>query len=331
VSNYDILFVESNGSKVRDLAYNIYFNVFTGTDISITASHLFYGFELKEWAWAEQPFYTAWVIRNDGTMLVLTFLKEQEFIGWTHQITQGSFMSVSTITEPSVLAGTINAVYTVVERIVNGIQVQYVERVAERVFPNGLASAWCVDSALQYTGAATLSFQGAEHLGNLTVTGLATDNLGNTMVITPFTMPLSGEFTLPAPTPVGATGYTTVTLGLPYTCQLQTLPIDMGEPSIQAKTKRIPHIDVRVYQTLGLTVGASFVRQFPMQDLIQGNVGSMLTGQPVQIVSGLYSGDARTFIDSTYTVPGQYCFQQSLPYPASILGVFPSIVVGDDK
>src|SRR6185312_8233364 len=62
VANYDILFVESNGSKVRDLAYNIYFNVFTGADISVIASHLFYGFELLEWAWAEQPFYQVWAV-----------------------------------------------------------------------------------------------------------------------------------------------------------------------------------------------------------------------------------------------------------------------------
>jgi hypothetical protein len=329
-SNYDVLFVESNGSKVRDLAYNIYFNVFTGTDISITSSHLFYGFSLTEWAWAEQPFYQAWVIRNDGTMLTLTFLKEQEFIGWSHQITNGLYTSVATITEPSQLAGTINAVYTVVERTVDGVQYKYIERIAERVFPNGLSSAWCVDAGLSFTGSPELSFQGAEHLRGFTVTGLATDNLGNVTVITPFTMPTNGEFTLPAPA-APATGYTVVTLGLAFTCQLQTLPIDMGEPSIQGKVKKIPFVDVRVFQTLGLSIGSFFTTQIPMQDLIQGNVSSMLTGQPNQVIEGLFSGDARTFIDSTYTVPGQYCFQQTLPYPASILGVFPAIVVGDDR
>lgn len=330
VANYDILFVESNGSKVRDLAYNIYFNVFTGNDISITASHLFYGFSLLEWAWAEQPFYEAWIVRDDGIMLTLTFLKEQEFVGWSHQVTAGRYLSVSTITEPSYLSGTLNAVYTIVERVVNGNILKYVERVAERVFPSGLQDAWCVDAGLRYQGVSTLSFQGAEHLAALTVTGIALDNLNNVSVITPFVMPVSGEFTLPAPT-TGATGYIQITLGLSYTCKLQTLPIDMGEPSIQGKVKKIPYVDIRVYQTLGLTIGSSFAKQVPMKDLVPGNVGSMLTGQAMQIVNDLYSGDARTFIDSSYTVPGQYCFEQTLPYPASILGVFPTIVVGDDK
>jgi len=330
VANYDILFVESNGSKVRDLAYNIYFNVFTGADISVIASHLFYGFELLEWAWAEQPFYQVWAVRNDGEMLTLTFLKEQEFVGWSHQITSGVFESVATITEPSALSGIINAVYTVVERVVNGQTWKFIERFAERIFPNGLTNAWCVDSGLQYTGTATLAFSGAEHLAGRTVTGLATDNLGNVTVITPFVMPANGDFTLPAPT-AQATGSTQVTVGLGYTCQLQTLALDLGEPSVQGKVKKIPAVDVRVNQTLGLSIGSDFSHLVPMKDLVQGNVSSMLTGQSVQVVAGLYSGDARTWLDPTYTVPGQYAIQQSQPLPATVLGVFPMFVIGDDK
>ena len=330
VANYDILFVQAKGSAVRDLTYNIYFNVFTGNDISITASHLFFGYTIKEWAWAEQPFYVVWAVRSDGVMLTLTFLKEQEFVGWTHQTTNGLYKSVCAVTESTSDAGNVDAVYTVVQRTVNGNTVQYIERIADRTFPNGLSSAWCVDSGLQYTGSAALSFTGAEHLNNLTVTGLATDNLGNVTIITPFVMPVGGEFTLPAPTPSGATGYTTVTLGLAYTCQLQTLAIDTNRSMIQGKLKKIPHVDVRVNNTLGLSIGPDFNHLVPMKDLVPGNVSSMLTGQQSQVVTGLYSGDARTFLGSSYTVPGQYCIEQANPYPATVLGVFPFLVVEDD-
>jgi len=64
-----------------------------------------------------------------------------------------------------------------------------------------------------------------------------------------------------------------------------------------------------------------------MKDLVLGNVSSTLTGQPSQIVTGPVTGDAYTFLDPTYTVPGQYCLQQSLPWPATILGVFPRFAV----
>jgi hypothetical protein len=132
-------------------------------------------------------------------------------------------------------------------------------------------------------------------------------------------MPLTGFFTLPAASKV--------TIGLGFTCKLQTLAIDLGEPSVQGKVKKIPFVDVRVTDTLGLTIGSDFAHQTPMKDLIRGNVSSMLTGQANQIVSGLVTGDAMTFLDSSYTVPGQYAIQQSNPYPATVLGVFPRIVV----
>ena len=173
VANYDVLYVQSKGSAIRDLAFNIYFNTFTGTDISTLASHLSYSYTIDEWCWAEQPFYNVYSIRNDGDMLMLTFLKEQEFVGWSHYVTTGLFKSATSVTEPTTSAGTVDAVYTVVQRTINGNAVQYIERFAERAFPNGVADAWCVDAALQYSGSPATKFTGADHLAGATVTGLA--------------------------------------------------------------------------------------------------------------------------------------------------------------
>lgn len=319
VANYDVLYVQSKGAGVRDLAYNIYFNAFMGTDISTISSHLFYGYSLLEWAWAEQPFYTAWAVRNDGVMLTLTYLKEQEFIGWSHQVTYGSFISVCAVTENTNDAGNVDAVYTVVERTVGGSAVKYIERVAERIFPNGVADAWCVDSGLQYNGSPATTFSGGEHLAGLTCTGLA-----DGAIIPSFVMPSTGNFTL-------TTAASKVTVGLGYTCDLQTLALELGEPSVQGKVKKINSVDVRVASTLGLDIGQDFNHLTPMKDLVNGNVSSMLTGQQTQVVNGLVTGDARTFLSPAYTVPGQYCIRQSKPYPASILGVFPTITQGDDR
>jgi hypothetical protein len=329
VANYDVLFVQSKGSAVRDLTYNIYFNVFTGMDISTTASHLFFGYKITGWAWAESPFYVVWAVRNDGVMLTLTFLKDQEFVGWSHQVTQGLYQSVCVVTETTAVS-TVDAVYSVVQRVVNGYTVQYIERNDDRALTGGLSSAWCVDAGLQYIGAAQLSFQGAEQLNNMTVTGLATDDLGNVTIITPFVMPVGGQFTLPAPTPTGATGYTTVTIGLRFTAKLQTLAIDTSRTQIQGTLKKIDPVVVRVANTLGLSAGNDFNHLKSMKDLVSGNVNSMLTGQQSQVINGLFTGDARIYLDPTYTIPGQYCLEQANPYPATILGVFPTLITEND-
>ena len=317
VANYDILFVESKGSGVRDLAYNIYYNVFTGTDISLLSSHLFYGYSIDEWAWAEKPFYLVWAVRNDGTLLSLTFLKEQEFIGWAHSETEGSFKSVTAVTEATTDAGVVDATYVLVEREINGNTVQYIERMADRIFPNGPEDAWCVDAGLMYDGVPVTTFSGGEHLAGELCTGLA-----DGQVIAEFTMPANGTFTL-------ATAASKVIVGLGYECDLQTLPIELGEPTAQGKVKKINNVDVRVNQTLNLEIGPDFDHLTPMKDTIRGNVSSMMTGLSSQTVVGLYSGDARTSLGPSYNVPGQYCIRQRYPLPATILGVFPSFTLGD--
>ena len=326
VLNYDVLMVGAKGSNVWDLAYNIYFSTFTSEDISVISSHLFYGYTIQEWTFAEQPFYQANAVRSDGTLLSLTYLKQQQFQAWTHYTTLGTYQSVASVTEVLSSGAAVDAIYTVVTRTINGNTVQYIERFAERNLFNGIASAWTVDAGIQYSGAGALSFTGGEQLAAATVTGIAIDNLGNPTIITPFTMPATGLFTLPAPISP-ATNYTQVTVGLGFTCQLQTLPLDVDGPSIQGKTKKITGVDVKVKDTLGLQIGSSFSTVVNMKDLVLGNVSSTLTGQPSQIVTGLVTGDAYTFLDPTYTVPGQYCLQQPLPWPATILGVFPRFAV----
>lgn len=317
IANFDILFVQAKGAAVRDLSYNFYLNVYTGVDISLISSHLFYGYTIDEWAWAEQPFYLAQCIRSDGKILSLTFLKEQEFIGWSHFETDGLYSSIASVTEIDANNFSTDTVYTVVDRTINGNAVKYIERFVDRKFTNGRTSAWCVDAGLQYNGAPATTFTGAEHLAGETVTGLADGE-----IITPFVMPTSGFFTLPSAASV-------VTVGKAFRCRLQTLALDLGEPSIQGKVKNINSVNIKVVDTLNLKIGSDFTSLVQMKDLRVGNVSSTLVGQPSQIITDLVTGDARTFLDPTYVVPGQYCFEQTDPYPASILGVFPSYNIGD--
>jgi hypothetical protein len=311
VANFDLLYGQSKGSIIRDLAFNFYTSVYTGTDISVLSSHLFYSFTITSWAFAEEPFKVIWAVRSDGTCLSLTFLKEQDLIGWSHSDTNGLFKSNCVVTE-TVSFGAVDAVYFVVQRTINGNTVQYIERMAERIFPNGVADAWCVDAGLQYSGAPATAFSGAEHLANTVLTGLAD---GQVITVTP---DVDGRFTLGA-------AASKVTVGLSFLPQATTLPLDLGEPTVQSKRKKVVAVSARVQDTLGLSSGRSYATLTPMKDLVRGNIGSMSN----TLVADLVTTDARTIVDPQYDVFGQYCFQQSNPFPATILGVIPEIVVGD--
>jgi hypothetical protein len=398
ISNYDMLYVQAKGSIVRDATYNFYANVWTGNDISVLSSHLFYTYNITQWAWAEEPFKIVWAVRNDGILLSLTFVKEQEIIGWAHRDTQGQFLSVGTVTEPTSTAGNVDAIYVVVQRIINNQTVQYVERMAERAFPYGMEDAWAVDAALQSSGTApavTLSTTAitvgtsADFIASADVFtagmvgwvirmagGIATItqfisttrvHATVTQALTPYitdaaTSPAfaaSGAWTLWQPftvfsgldhlegeavvglvdgIPFGplvvtngaivlSTQATKVVVGLSFTPRLQTLALDLGEPTVQGKRKKIPAVTARVKDTLNLSIGSSFTNLVPMKDLVLGNVGSATNAT----VTNLVTGDARTLLDPLYQVPGQYCFQQPFPLPASILGVIPEVTVGDTK
>lgn len=321
VAPNDILYMKSQGSVVVDLTYNFYLSNYTGTDISILSSHLFYGFTFPQWTWAEEPFKLAWLVRSDGLLLSLSFVKEQELIAWAHHDTLGAYTSIASVIEDTSISN-VSAVYVIAQRNIQGQTVQYIERFVELTYPNDYKSSWQVDAGIGYNAAPATTFTGAQHLGGQAVTGVADGTVIN------FTMPTSGTFIFgPGGTP-GLTGIASasiVTVGLAFLPQIQTLRLDLGEPTVQGKRKKISAVTTRCNQTLGLSIGATFTTLTPMKDLIIGNVGTMSN----QLVTGLVTDDARTIIDPNWTVPGQFCIQQNNPYPASVLGIIPEIDVGD--
>jgi hypothetical protein len=121
--NYDVIYVASKGSYYFDLPYQLY-ALSEPIDLTIFSSHLFDDFTLREHTWAETPFKLLWTIRDDGVLLSLTYLKQQQVAGWARHDTNGHFWSVASCVEPVIatveLADTpdqkADAVYFVVER-----------------------------------------------------------------------------------------------------------------------------------------------------------------------------------------------------------------------
>lgn len=142
--NSEIIYLQSLGSIVRDLSYNYFTQRCTSVDVTVLSSHLFEGFQITQWAYAQNPYYLFWCIRSDGTALSFTFIKEQEVQAWARHDTNGLFMGVCTVTEPPV-----NAVYWIVKRFINGVWCFYSERFDNRLWEN-VEDCFCVDSGLSY-------------------------------------------------------------------------------------------------------------------------------------------------------------------------------------
>lgn len=142
--NSEILYVQSLGNVVRDLTYDFFSQRCISTDLTVLSSHLFENYRLLQWAYAQEPFKLIWGVRNDGTALCQTFIKEQEVNAWTRHDTNGLFVGVSSVTEPPV-----NAVYWIVKRYINGGWHYYSERFDNRLW-NTVEDSFCVDAGLSY-------------------------------------------------------------------------------------------------------------------------------------------------------------------------------------
>jgi hypothetical protein len=384
VINYDILYVQSLGSIVRDLSYNYFANVYTGNDITVLSNHLFYNYQITSWAYAEEPFKLVWACRDDGRMLSLTFLKEQDVYGWAPHETRGQFVEVCSIIE-----GLENAVYVAVNRRLNGQWIVCIERMASRNFQSS-EEGWFVDCGLDYplteindgsilTADATsgrnvgfgcnisrfTSFDVGKHIRMGGGMAVITSRLSGFSVLADIVVPItdvipgtdiplqttSWSLTAPVtritgldhlegetvailadgsvhPQQVVAGGAVTlqqaaskIIIGLPYVSDGQTLNVDTGEPTTQGKRKKIPSATLRVERTRGLKVGTdfSFLTEIKMRTTER-------YGYPIQP----FTGDQQLSLDSTFEAQGRLCWRQDYPLPATVLGVIPEVVVGDN-
>lgn len=140
--DYDINYIQAKGSILRDLAYNFFVNIYTGTDLTYLSSQLFTGYTILEMAYCEEPYKIIWATRNDGVLLNLTYLKAQDVMAWARHDTYGQFLSVCSVTEPPV-----DALYLATQRY-PGIKTAYmIERMDNRIWPS-VENSWCVDAGL---------------------------------------------------------------------------------------------------------------------------------------------------------------------------------------
>lgn len=145
------LFVQNRGYVVRDIAYQYDMDAYGGTDLTVWSSHLTEGKPIAEWDYQQIPFSVAWVVREDGALLTMTYMREQDVIGWTPMELDGEVESVCCVPE-----GGEDAVYIVVKRTIGGQEKRYVERLASRLITD-IREAKFLDSFVSYDGRNTTS------------------------------------------------------------------------------------------------------------------------------------------------------------------------------
>lgn len=122
-----ILHISRQGDRVNELSYDENTRSFQPNDLSIFAKHLLEGYKVVDWCYRQSPDSTIWIVRDDGVIIVLTYLKEYGIMAWSRQTTDGKFKSITSISNGE----NQDRIYASVERDINGETKTYLEKLAD--------------------------------------------------------------------------------------------------------------------------------------------------------------------------------------------------------
>ena len=302
------LFVQRGGRKVREFRYVGDINVaaYQAPDITIVAEHITAG-GLSAFAYQQEPDGVIWAVRADGSLIGVTYRREEEVVAWHKHVIGGEFDGGQAIVEsiatlPSDTGE--DELYMIVKRTINGVTKRYVELMRPFDFGGVTTGAFFVDSGLRYDGSAIGSLKGLYHLEGETVTVLANGASHPDRVVA------DGGVSL-------AYSSTTAAIGYGYTSSMQTMRIESGsaDGTSQGKPKRIHAITLRLHETVGIEVGNS-----PSEnDRIFFRDSSMAMDQAVP----LFTGDKDIEFPGGYDEDDRLYIRQTQPLPMSVLALFP--------
>lgn len=146
IVNNSIIYAANRGGHVRELGYSFQSNGYVTGDLSIRSTHLFNDFELTDMTYCKSPYPILWFISSSGKLLGLTYVPEEQIGSWHQHDTDGTFFSLCSVAE-----GEEDSLYVIVNRNINGVSKNYIERFATRTVNNPIFGKFA-DSCLTYNG-----------------------------------------------------------------------------------------------------------------------------------------------------------------------------------
>lgn len=303
VTTGSILYVQAQGSRLRELSYSWEANAYRTVDASIMAPHRFNGYVIRDLAYGRAPDSIAWAVRDDGVLLGMTYVPDQQVYGWHAHDTDGTFESVCVVPENNE-----DVLYTVVKRNVNGSDLRYIERLRTRIF-TAQEDAFFVDSGLTYDGAPATTISGLGHLEGKEVAILADGAVHPRRTVT------SGAITLDY-------AASKIHIGLPMTSDLRTLPLalESSQAAGQGTVKNVNKVHLRVAQSSVIQAGPAFdrLREYPARAI----------ADPYGSPPALRDGELTLSIDPSWNQDAAVCVRQDLPLPLTVLSMTLEIQAG---
>lgn len=237
------LYIPRAGRIIREFAYVYEADGYKSPSMSMLASHLGSSPFVKM-VYAAEPYSIVWMQRTDGTVVGLTYNRDENVVGWhRHDFSGGIIESMAVIPAKDQLQDTL---WLVVRRTVDGVVQRYIERLTRFWdFDMGIDDAQFVDCGLRYEGSPIKDVYGLTHLeGRDDIYGVA-----DGLAVGPFTVQ-NGMISL-------SSAASNIVLGIGFESEGETTRLENGsqDGTAQGKEKRINKISVNVWSSYGGELG----------------------------------------------------------------------------
>lgn len=267
MANNTAIYAAARGGHVREIAYNYNAGGYVSGDLSLRATGLFDGYDILDLSFSKEPFPVVWAVSSSGSLLGLTYVPEQQVGAWFEYTTAGRFESVAVVQE-----GLDDVIYTITSRTINGETKRLVECSTRREDTTPRRGNF-LDCSGEYFGDETTSVSGITWLAGQEVTVNA-----DGAVVTGLTVGEDGTLTLPKKA-------SRVVVGLPYTMEVQTMPIvaQVSDGSLaKGHTKNVSRVWLRLKNSAAPEVGSNF------SDMAQVKTRTKETfGEPPRLIDGV--------------------------------------------
>ena len=292
------ILVQKGTEKVKEITFDLDTDGLLGVDLTVLADHITRG-GITDMIWQQEPELILWFVGADGALIGLTYDRANGTVGWHgHQL--GDSGIVESIT--AIPSGAEDQVYLSVKRTINSATVRHIVFLKSINFGSDITDAFFVDSGLTYSGSATTTITGLNHLEGETVQILADGSAHADKTVS------GGSITLDR-------SATKVHIGLGFTSFIKTLRLEGGanDGTSQGKIKRIHGVTARFLDTVGAELGpdVSNLDRIPFRDSSM----AMDTAVP------MFTGDKEISFPAGYDNEAQVVIQQSQPLPMTVLAI----------
>jgi hypothetical protein len=298
------------GGAVYDMGYTFEADKYKGDDLTTLAKHLILDHNIVDDAFKQEPDSIIYFVRDDGVMLCLTYMREQNVYGWSKLETDGTFESVVTTVQ-----GMTDVVYAIVNRTINGSTVRYIESfapMAKTADPDDYNMLDC--SVVIDNETPTNLLTGLEHLAGETV-----DVVADTIHHAAQTVTAQGELTLP-------TNVSHAVVGLPYssTFEVPNVEVSMRDGTLQGRKKKVIETLLRLTNSVGGKIGIANDTDY-MDDIEYEEMNGL------DAVT-LFTGDKKITMpngpEGGFEDTGRVVIYHDQPYPFSLAAIIRTVALG---